>query len=78
MKYLLMTSMIFFSLSAFANDLSFGSFDTETTQIDEKLDDRVLDLLSFEIRDLSERSIANTNEAEDKIVVDPIAFGSFE
>lgn len=77
MKYVLITSLAFFSLSAFASDLSFGSFEPEETKINEALDDKVNDLLSFQVKDISERSIANT-ESEEMTVTDPVAFGSFE
>lgn len=77
MKYLALTALLTFSLSSFADDLSFGSFSVgekaqaqETVSTDQSF-------ASFEVKDLVSRNIASVEEAP-AVTVDPVAFGSFE
>jgi hypothetical protein len=77
MKYLALSFLLTFSLSALADDLSFGSFSVEEraqVQASAVID---LSFASFESEDSNGRGIANTNK-EAAQTVDPVAFGSFE
>lgn len=78
MKYLALVSVLTFSLSALATDLSFGSFEVEETKV-QPIDQPTTDLsfASFENADSQGRAIASVEENTTP-AVDPVAFGSFE
>ncbi len=77
MKFLALISLLTFSLSSFASDLSFGSFEVEEKAQVPTEQTTDLNFASFESTDSQSRSIASES-VESTPSVDPIAFGSFE
>ncbi|GEM_PF-5933974 len=78
MKFFCFFSLLLFSFSSFADDLSFGSFSVEEKAVVTETTNSEIGFASFDVTDKSGRSIASVEEEVSESKMTDLSFGSFE